>query len=205
MDADIVKPDDLRIIFNHVPKAGGSSINRMFVDIFGEDKWFRHRARNPKTDQFSPAIGTLSTEELSEFRFITGHFEYGNHRRLPGFAVKYIGAIRDPFDLLVSDYFYNQERGSAKNKALASSLSFEQYVQQKLDNPKSTMVLSHQIKRLTGTFDLDEAKRIVTEEYLVCATTPQLNEMQKWLADYFGRPDLSPKHVNVLRVHGGDS
>jgi len=193
---------DLTIIFNHVPKAGGTSIIRMFNDIFGEERCFRHRTRDPETDRFSRPIEALNPSELQQYRFITGHFEYGNHRRLPNQPVKYIGVIRDPFDRLMSDYFYNQRHGSAKRREMANSLSFEEYVREKLDNPKSRLTASYQIKYLTGTPDLEQAKRIIRDQFLVCATTPQLDDMQRWLADYFGRPDLRPIRVNVGQKTG---
>ena len=98
--------DDLltsKIVFNHVSKAGGSSVLGFFGKVFGQDKCFRHQARDSKTGKFSPPIQDVPEEELNTYRFVAGHFDFGNHRRLGGRAL-YVGTMRDPIERVISDF-----------------------------------------------------------------------------------------------------
>lgn len=187
---------DAVIIFNHIPKAGGTSLIRFFESLFGSDLCFRHRTRNSKTDQYSPAITSLSADSLNTYRFFAGHFEYGNHRLLTSDYL-YIGVVRDPMERIVSDYYFNKARGRQDLREMANRMDVNDYIKSKLSNPKSNMGTSSQIKMLTGTRDLDEAFRVIDDEYLVACTNNQLDRCQMMLADAYARDDLRPARANV--------
>lgn len=65
------------IIFNHVPKTGGTSIIHFFEDLFGENRCYRHRSKDSETNTYTPAIDALPEEERAKLRFVGGHFGYG--------------------------------------------------------------------------------------------------------------------------------
>lgn len=184
------------IIFNHIPKTGGTSLLKFFQTIFGPDRCFRHRARDGRTGRISPGIESLSAGDLAGYRFIAGHFNYGNHRRIAG-PVKYLCVLRDPVERLVSDYHYNRSAGRADLKAIANAMSFEDYVRAKIENPKSNMARSAQIEFVAGPGATPAgARRTVREEYLACCMTDQLDDLQRMLAQLYGRADLAPQWVN---------
>lgn len=183
------------IIFNHVPKAGGTSLIHFFSEIFGPERVFRHEARDGKTDKISPSIESLSKEQLDSYSFFAGHFGYGYHKLFDR-SVKYIGIIRDPMDRAVSHYRYLRKNGPRALKEQALEMTFEEYLEFRLSVQKNPMVESSQIELLTGQIDFDAAKEVVKRDYLACCTTAQLNDMQTTLAAYYGRPDLGPKKVN---------
>ena len=122
-----------KIIFNHTPKAGGQSIIYFFEQVFGRNRCFRHRARNMKTNQHTKGIEELSEDELENYYFFAGHFDYGHHHIIPG-PTLYIGVVRDPLERLISDYFFNQKFGKPRLKALANQLSFEDYAWNKINS-----------------------------------------------------------------------
>lgn len=188
--------EDSVVIFNHVPKVGGTSLIRFFEEIYGKDKCFRHRARNSKDDSYSKSVQALSQLEIAQLNLIAGQFEYGNHKLVSDRNVKYIGVVRDPMDRIVSDYFFNKKHGRADRKAMTNELSLEEYILKKASNPKSKLVASYQIQYLTGQSDIDRAKEIVDSQYLVACNTLQLNKCQQLLCKYFERPDLTPVFTN---------
>lgn len=120
---------DEKIIFNHVPKAGGTSLIDFFRKVFGADRVFRHKNRDSKTDLYSPGIETLTEEELEHYQFFAGHFSYGNHTRFKT-PVRYIGVVRDPWERAVSQYV--RARGPRAAREDANSRTLEEYIEYRL-------------------------------------------------------------------------
>lgn len=196
------RKSDHVILFNHVPKAGGTSLIHFFTEIFGAERVFRHKARDSRTDTYSPGIETLSRDELSKYRFFAGHFEYGHHR-LFDCPVRYLGVVREPMERAFSHYHFLRKHGPRNLREQALSMSFEEYLAFRLRLKDNPMVSSAQIRILTGQSDLEQAKKIVAREYIGCCTIAQLDDMQRSLARYYGRPDLSPRNVNKTTKDSG--
>jgi hypothetical protein len=186
------------IIFNHIPKVGGTSIYYLCLSIFESDQCFRHMRRNPTTNTMSRPIQKLSAQEKVRLRFVMGHFAYGHHRLFKQNTL-YIGVVRHPFQRLMSDYYYNRERGRPDLKQRARHLTFEEYALDKLADSKSQMTSNAQIRLLTGKDDLDAAWRVIEDDYLLVCSTPQLNEFQIVLQRYFGIEDEQVIHRNRTR------
>jgi len=193
-----LKKNEYMIIFNHVPKAGGTSLIHFFTEVFGKDRVFRHKARDSRTDTYSPGIEDLTREDRQKYWFIAGHFGYGNHK-LFNRPVKYIGVIREPLERAFSHYHFLRKSGRRDLKEQALSMTFEEYLQYRLGLKSNNIVESSQISMLTGRNDFSAAKEIIQRDYLYCCATPQLNEMQKRLARHYQRPDLLPVTVNKTR------
>ena len=191
-------PEAYVIIFNHIPKVGGTSIYYLFLDVLGENKCFRHRERIPDTNEFTPPITDLTEAERQTLRFAMGHFAYGNHRLFVQ-QPYYIGIIRDPVERLVSDYYYNRERGQEKLKQKALAFTLEEYALDKLSNPSSQMVSNAQIRLLTGADNLEDAKSILENEYLLACTTPQLDAFQTLMLRFMGIQNPRALRRNVTK------
>ncbi|MCH8488472.1 MAG: sulfotransferase family protein [Oceanicaulis sp.] len=183
------------IIFNHIPKTGGTSIIKMFREVYGEDKCFRHRRRDSKTDKYTPAITSVDRADLDAYKFVAGHFFYGNHKLFDA-RVKYISVVRDPLERLISDYYFNRRIGRADRKEMARSMSLEDYIVFKLGKPNSNMTSSSQVKYVSAKETFIEAAEVIRQNYFCICTMPQLNDMQGLLARAIGRPDLAPRHDN---------
>lgn len=185
-----------RIIFNHVPKAGGTSLIALFNEIFGPDRCWRHRARNAATGLYTPAINKMPTEELETYRFLAGHFDYGNHARFTTPSL-YIGVMRDPYERVISDYFFNKSQGREDLMEQTNRMSLEEYILEKMALEKSRLVTSAQPLYLSGQPSAEEAIAIIEAHYLAVCTNEQLDEMQRMLARIYDRPDLAPVKTNI--------
>ncbi|MEO1193675.1 MAG: sulfotransferase family 2 domain-containing protein [Pseudomonadota bacterium] len=188
--------DASTIIFNHVPKAGGTSLIYLFHEIFGAERCFRHAARDHHSGAVSPPIRKVPRDELNGYRFLAGHFDYGHHALIDRPAL-YVGVVRDPMDRLLSDYAFNRTQGKEELRELTSRLSFQEYIESKLDNPKSRLVTSAQIRYLTGQARFEAAVPVLEDHFLACCTTDQLDDMQRMLARIYRRPDLPPTRLNI--------
>lgn len=183
------------IIFNHIPKTGGTSLIAFFQSLLGKERCFRHSTRDGKTDTYSPPIESLPASRLAELGFVAGHFEYGHHKRFVA-PVKYISVMRDPIERLVSDYNFNRKSGRKDLKALTNSMTLEEYVDYKIAQPKSTLTSSGQVQFMTRQQTAKEAKSVIRNRYLACCAVEQLDDMQRLLARLYDRPDLEPEKRN---------
>ncbi|GAB5470944.1 MAG: hypothetical protein Kilf2KO_39740 [Rhodospirillales bacterium] len=188
--------EETTIIFNHVPKVGGTSLIYLFHEIFGPERCFRHANRDHHTGEISPRITKIPRDELLSYRFLAGHFEFGNHRLFDR-PVLYIGVVRDPLERLISDYYYSKKQGKLELREAANRLSLDEYVALKLEDPKSRMVTSTHCRFLAGADTADEAIAVLDRWYLACCTSEQLDDLQRLLARLYDRPDLAPRRLNI--------
>ena len=88
--------------FMHVPKTAGTAVlsqlrdaaNLKMLEVYGSDGNF-------STDQ----LRVLSPRSLQTYDLIYGHFDYGVHTSFEN-PHKYLTILRDPFDFVVSQYFF---------------------------------------------------------------------------------------------------
>ncbi len=185
--------DQSKLIFNHLPKAGGSSLYQFFQDLFGEDRVFRFWSRTVTAD--TKTMESLTEEERAHFKVFQGHFKYGYHTLFQQECV-YFGIMRDPIDRMISNYYYTRERGREDRKKHAQSIDLETFIEEIIAE-SGKYFGSAQVGFLTGQSNVEVAKGIIDSEYLACCVTDQLDECQALLARLYGRPDLAPKRVNV--------
>jgi hypothetical protein len=114
------------IIFVHLPKCGGTTLNRLIeweyplTRVFSIDpSFFRWSYR--RLLRWSPS-------RLSRMRVFQGHMPFGLHRLLPQKAT-YITVLRDPVDRGISDYYYALSRVVHPQHRIMKRLTLEQYIQ----------------------------------------------------------------------------
>ena len=106
------------ILYTHIPKCAGTSMRRVLAEWFGDGF---HKVNQEQNSQFG--MQKLPTQDdegnwLPDVRCIQSHFHHGHGFGLPYFYPEidqYITILRDPFDLMVSMYFFIKGR-SRKGK-----------------------------------------------------------------------------------------
>jgi hypothetical protein len=104
---------DQPLIFTHIPKCAGTSFVRLLSHWFA--KTYRKLNQDETRDIVLPKVPAQDAEGrwLPDVRCIHGHFNHGRGYGLPYFypeITQYITVLRDPFDIVVSMYFFFKAR-----------------------------------------------------------------------------------------------
>ena len=118
-------PANRSIIFVHLPKCGGTTLNRLIeweyppTRIFSIDpSFFRWSYRR---------LLRSSPRRLNRMQAIQGHMPFGIHRILPQQAT-YITVLREPVDRGISEYYYALSRVVHPEHRSIKRLSLDEYI-----------------------------------------------------------------------------
>ena len=89
------------LIFLHIPKTGGTTLNSIFRKQFMRDKLFDHDNYQNKRMK----LEDLTEEEKKQIQAIAGHYFYGIHHLFNKRAT-YFTMLRNPIDRVISSYYY---------------------------------------------------------------------------------------------------
>ncbi len=89
------------LIYMHIPKCGGTTLNNVLENNFDEDKRYYVNPKNISSSKRQ--LGGI--ENKSSIRLLHGHLCYGWHKLLPKKCM-YFTVIRDPIERVVSQYNY---------------------------------------------------------------------------------------------------
>jgi hypothetical protein len=85
-----------RLVFLHLPKTGGTTLHHHFAEHFAPEEICPER--------FS-SLDRFTTEELSRWRYFSGHYNFDQLRLIPG-PLFVVTVLRDPVERLLSNYYF---------------------------------------------------------------------------------------------------
>lgn len=95
----------MKLIFQHIPKAGGSTFHAILEHIYAKEVIHDIEVRNGKLtiEDFTE----LSEHQRNRIKLLKGHMPYGLHHYFRSEEdVKYITYFRDPVKRIISHYYY---------------------------------------------------------------------------------------------------
>lgn len=94
------------IIFLHIPKTAGSSLNALLQRNVPVPRIYTiHATTDADRERSVAALCAMSDERKRRIRLVHGHIPYGYHRCLPQ-DVRYMTVLREPVDRIISTYYY---------------------------------------------------------------------------------------------------
>ncbi len=105
---DMSASNDEVIVFYHLPKSAGTTLNRILRHNYRRDEMAES---GPNTQEFVAELKTWPPERLAAIRFVQGHYPWGLHEMLPQRA-RCFTILRDPVERAIS-YYYHARREPA--------------------------------------------------------------------------------------------
>jgi hypothetical protein len=184
-------------VFVHVPKTAGTSLRAVLAQLYGD-----RYAHLPGGIHDLVAIDRFCGEAAvhDRIRAVIGHIPYGVMEAM-GRPCRYFTILRDPVDRAVSAYFYARERVDNYSHEDAMKNSFEAFVSLRRDRLQAESHIRYVVgirqRRAVTRQDLEEAKRLLSDVYVVVGLFERLNEFVAMCAATYGWPD--PTQIRIAK------
>ncbi|MBE9190340.1 sulfotransferase family 2 domain-containing protein [Gloeocapsopsis crepidinum LEGE 06123] len=204
------KYNDASIIFLHIPKSAGSTLNTVInrqyrkefiFSIYG----FERSEREVKTaEQFK----ALPETRRRNIKLLRGHIGFGLHKYLVQPSI-YITLLRDPIKRVLSQYYYilRQPEHPLYKELKTNNMSLQDYVISGIDpnvNNGQTKALAG-VKATTIKFGevpitlLEDAQKNIQEHFAVVGLTEKFDESLILLQKVLGWKSLFYTKKNVAK------
>jgi hypothetical protein len=194
-----------RIIFLHIPKAGGSTLSTVIQKNYDAKKIYTLAG----TRQAMIKFVEKPREEINRYDCVQGHMGFGFHEYFDD-EIKYLTLMRDPVKRVISLYFYilrtpahylfrllTDTRMSLK-EFVDSGATHELYDgQARLLAPESGLGITFDDKKQLDTRDLERAKQHLRDHFALVGTLDQFDEFLIAAQRILGWTDISYKKKNV--------
>lgn len=180
--------DATRLVFDHVPKTGGSAASEAFSAALPAATVSPH---------LHPYDRDEADEDFTKWRHLVGHFGWAHRHRIPHFGTALTATIvREPIATVVSTYTFwrfNVERERASYVALAHDLSFGEFI--RAFDPESDF-LNRQSTFLGGNVEGDPGAfaRAALAPYRIVGTT---NDLESFVRRTLAR--IAPRQARRSR------
>jgi hypothetical protein len=208
-----VTMDHAALIFLHIPKTAGTTLNRIIEWQYPPLSIFNVDARAHATVE---RFKTLSEERRRRFRVVRGHMGYGIHEFLPQGGT-YITMLREPVARVLSSYYFILRRPLHPHhrKLKKNQLGIEEYLRlfPDRDNVQCRFVAGVQDGASYDDHILEIAKENLTKSFSVIGLSERFEESLVLLAKTFGweipyfenwkvakvRPAIDPRVIDRIR------
>lgn len=190
------------LVFLHIPKAAGSTMQEIVVRHYRGGKGFRFTGSRERFRSFVE----MSEADRASYDVMTGHVPFGVHRHIPG-GCAYMTMLRDPVDRIVSHYYFVLSRPDhyLHRTVTERKMSLRDYVEQRasieLDNDQTRYFLepADDEARFTPITDdlLAVARRNIAESFAVVGLAERFDDTLALMQCVFGWLDLSYRRKNV--------
>ena len=170
-------PNEKCLVFLHVPKTGGQSIDSSLLWNFPESERIRLDSLDKRLDE---AMNSIPLERRSHARLVFGHIPYGVHLYMPQ-RCEYFTILREPIARVVSVYKYilRTRHHVLHDRVAREGIPLEEYLESGMDEGQTENSQTRQLSgRQFGVLDrtaLVEAKHNL-EASLVVGLTERFEE-----------------------------
>lgn len=191
-----IDPSGRIVVFTHVPKTGGTTLDHIIGGAAAATRrqWRRLRmkstSKGPRQERNQRLLDFegIPQDELEGADYLTGHFQFGIHRRLQRSCL-YVTLVRDPAKRLLSNLRFGMDHGKWRRDTSIDSI-FE----------GGRLISNIQTRQLAGIADAQApitAQTLVTaldnlrRYYAIVGVTERFDETLRALITLFGWPDVA--------------
>jgi Sulfotransferase family len=176
------------LIFLHIPKTGGTTLNSIFRKQFMRDKLFDHDNYQNKRMK----LEDLTEEEKKQIQAIAGHYFYGIHHLFNKRAT-YFTMLRDPIDRVISSYYYLRNTPGFER---IKRMTLEQFV---LSEPQAHNLQTKMISGDIGKNPSIQKAMKHLQTFSIVGVTERFNETLYLLQKEFRWIDTEYKKINITK------
>ncbi|UHA73551.1 sulfotransferase family 2 domain-containing protein [Paenibacillus sp. 481] len=175
------------IIFLHIPRTGGTTLNKMLLDQYERDQIaFLHDDPEWSLER----LIHVCNSEQNTIKVISGHFPFGIHEFIAR-PCTYVTFLRHPIDLILSTYYFILKH----NPDRIAHLNFQQFIESTEWNFATSNV---QTKFLYGMQRQHELSLSV-EYSLWNHFTPDVKQAQEHLRNHFAVVGVTDRFKEGVR------
>lgn len=197
--------DPHTIIFLHIPKTAGTTLNQILRRQYRSSE-ILFLGANAQTS--IAAYQNLQDAKKEAIRLVAGHTAFGFHRFVPGPAT-YFTFLREPIERVVSFFHYvKQSPQHYLNEAVANELSdisafVGSGITKMIDNGQTRMISGTWLEPAYGGINaeiLQQAKDNLSRYFTVVGLTEEFDASLLLLQEAFNWRDIHYVRQNVTRV-----
>lgn len=190
------------LVFTHIPKTGGTTLDHIVRAVSaalrkqGKRLRFAREAGLPRKERNQQLLDldSVSNEQLAVHDYLSGHFAFGIHRRLPKPAL-YVALLRDPVARLLSQVRFGLDHSKWSRDTSVTAL-----VEQ------GRLIDNLQTRQIAGITDRDAPCTAATlataienlrSHYAVVGITERFDAMLKTLITLMTWPDIAYSNRQV--------
>jgi hypothetical protein len=192
-----VKQSEKAVIFLHLPKCAGTTLNRIIEWEYNPMRVF---SIDPIFFVWSyKKLNRWPAERLARMQVFKGHMPLGIHRRLPQPST-YITFLRDPVERVISAYYFARNYVLHPKHRWMSKMTLEEYVRVSPNhNVQSKFISGRHHAGDCGEETLDAAKENLLRYFSLVGLTERFDEGLALLKIMFGWEIAKYAKFNVTK------
>lgn len=189
------KTDDTALIFLHLPKTAGSTLNSIINRQYDSKTIYNLYGDLSQQITSTANFKKLSEEDQQKIKLIKGHIFYGFHDLISRPST-YVTLLREPIDRVISLYYYIRRHPAHYHHDLVISknMSLNDYissgVSKELNNGQTRQIAGVDANQVEfgkcSIAMLETAKQNISKHFLFVGTTSRFDESLIFLKNHFG-------------------